>query len=296
VIISDSVDPYIAQILKGVENSLYQSSYLSILADIQNHRARFERYVEMLLERRVEGLITIANSLLLDTDLLEVLGEKKIPMVVIGRETRSNSMSAVVIDNEPGTRAGMEHLYALGNRQIAFIKGPKQVVDSNQRWQGICGFAQEVGLKLDPRLIVELEQTASSYQGGYEAMRRLLSRRRPFTALMAFDDMTAFGAIRALHKAGRKVPEDCAVIGFDDIAAAAFYNPPLTTIRQPMERLGTLAVEILTEAVEAALNNRTFTAVNRRITPELVVRESTPPLRVARPRRPPAALPAAEGQ
>jgi len=275
VILPDITDPYCAQILRGIENALYRSAYLPILTDIQNHRARFKRSVAMLLERRVEGLITLANSLLLQTDLLAAFEQRKIPTVIIGRDAEQRSMSSVVIDNEAGTYAGMEHLYALGHRKIAFIKGPRQIVDSSRRWQGICAFAGEAGLDLDRKLIVELRQPASSYEAGVEATRELLNRQYPFTALIAFDDMTAFGAIRALRQVGRNAPEDCAVVGFDDVAAAAFYNPSLTTIRQPMETLGAIGVQILVEALNASLNKQTFTPMHRKIKPELVVREST---------------------
>jgi LacI family transcriptional regulator len=285
VITSDTLDPYFSHILKGIHNALFHSSFLPVLADIQNQRARFERYLEMLLDRRVEGLITIANSLLLDMDLLGVVEEQKIPSVIIGREHTFASMSSVVIDNEAGTRTAMKFLYALGNRRIAFIKGPRQVVDSGQRWRGICEFAKEVDLKLDQEIIVELEQPASSYEEAYSMTRGMLQRRRPFTALMAFDDMTAFGVIRALHQAGKRVPEDCAVMGFDDVGAAAYYNPPLTTIRQPLEKLGEIGVEILTQAIDASVAGEPFIAVHRRIEPELVVRESTPPAEVPRTKR-----------
>jgi len=276
VITPDILDPYIAQILKGIHNALFPSSFLPVLADIQNQRARFERYLGMLLDRRVEGIITIANSFLLDVSLLGVVEEQKIPSVIIGRKPVFPRMSSVVIDNETGTRLAMKYLHALGNRHIAYIKGPRQIVDSGHRWRGICQFAEEADLKIAEDLTVELEQPASSYEGGYAATQKILQRRRPFTALMAFDDMTAFGAISALHHAGRRVPEDCAVIGFDDVAAAAYYNPPLTTIRQPLEKFGEIGVEVLTQTIEASVAGERFAPVHRLVEPELVVRESTP--------------------
>ena len=103
----------------------------------------------------------------------------------------------------------------------------------------------------------------------------LLKRKRPFTALMAFDDMTAFGAIRALAKAGLRVPEHCSVIGFDDVAASSLYTPALTTIRQPMEAMGAMAANLAIEGIKAVLEKREITAVHRRMAPELAVREST---------------------
>jgi LacI family transcriptional regulator len=278
VMVFDITDPYCTQILKGIEGALYKSAYMPILIDIQNDRERFKRYMEMLLERRVEGLITIANSLYLEADLLAAFEKRSIPTVVIGRELKQDSLSSVVVDNEAGARTAFEHIYALGHRRIAFIKGPRMLVDSNQRWKGICAAAEGVGFEIDSKLVVALKRPPS-YEGGYELTEELLKRKRSFTALVAFDDMTAFGAIRALNHAGLQVPSDCSVIGFDDVAAAAFYNPPLTTIRQPMENMGSLSVKVLVEAVTALLNNKGFTPAYHRVAPELVIRESTQALR-----------------
>jgi LacI family transcriptional regulator len=105
--------------------------------------------------------------------------------------------------------------------------------------------------------------------------QELLRRKRSFTAIMAFDDLTAFGAIRALTKTGLRVPDDCSVIGFDDVVPAALYSPPLTTVRQPMEAMGTLGVGILLEAISASHKKRPFNHICRQVAPELVVREST---------------------
>jgi LacI family transcriptional regulator len=275
VIVSDLVDPYCDQILQGIENALFKSSRLPLVTDIQNNRDRFSRCVQMLLERRVDGLILVANSLSLKTSALDVLSQKTVPGVVIGRETKQFSLSSVTINNGAGTYRGMRHLAELGHRKMAFIKGPKQIVDTGPRWEGICRFAREAGVQIDARLVRSISQPASSFQAGYELTCALLESKRDFTALMAFDDVTAFGAIRALTRVGKRVPEECSVVGFDDVAMAAFYNPPLTTIRQPMELLGTLSVEMLSQVIGAGMNNRRFTPRHVKVEPELVVREST---------------------
>jgi len=136
----------------------------------------------------------------------------------------------------------------------------------------------EVGMELDPKLIVDLPESGDPFSGfedGYKLTEELLHRKRPFTALMAFDDMTAFGAIRALTKAGIRVPDQCSVIGFDDIVPAALYTPALTTVRQPMEVMGAAAASIVVEAIGAGLEKKTIKPVHRRVAPELIVREST---------------------
>ncbi len=281
VMVFDMTDPYCTLILRGIQNALYQAGYLPILTDVQNERARFERYLAMLLDRRVEGLIIVANWLFLDIDLLADLEHSSIPAVMIGHHPEADSMSSVIVDNELGAQLALEHLYSLGHRKIAFIRGPRPLTDSIPRWHGIRSFAQSRKLDLDPRLIVDLPESRdpiSSFDAGYKLTQELLKRKRPFTALMAFDDLTAFGAIRALSQAGVRVPEQCSVIGFDDVAPAAFSSPGLTTIRQPMEAMGTSAVSILLEGVNAVQEKRDVRNVHHKVAPELVVRDSTRPV------------------
>jgi LacI family transcriptional regulator len=278
VMVFDITDPFCTPILRGIENTLYQSSFISILADAHNERTRFERYLEMLLERRVEGLVVIANWLLVDINLLADLEKRSIPTAVIGRELKTEAVSSVMVDNEAGARTAVEHLYKLGHRQIAFIRGPRLVTDSGLRWRGVRAFARSVKLDIDPKLVVEVPSVSDPNQGYDTAFRlteELLRSRRAFTAVMAYDDITALGAMRALIRSAIKVPEQCSVIGFDDVTPAALASPSLTTVRQPMENLGATAVRLVTDAIAARLEHREFTAVHRRLAPELVVREST---------------------
>jgi LacI family transcriptional regulator len=278
VMVFDLTDPYCTLILRGIENALYQTSFLPLFTDAHNQRGRFERYLEMLLARPVEGLIIIANWLFVDIELLADLEKRNIPAVMIGRELRTGSISSVMVDNEAGAHLAMEHLYSLGHRRIAFIRGPKMLGDSVPRWRGVRAFARSVGIEIDPSLVVDLPDSLdpnSGFEGGFRLTEDLLKHKKRFTALMAFDDLTAFGAIRGLARAGLKVPEDCSVIGFDDVIPAAFSAPSLTTVRQPMEALGSVAVGIAMEGINAAIEERELKAVHRKLAPELVVREST---------------------
>jgi LacI family transcriptional regulator, galactose operon repressor len=278
VMVFDMTDPYCTLILRGIENSLYQSNFLPILTDVHNERSRFERYLEMMLDRRIEGLVILANWLFLDINLIADLEKSSIPTAMIGCELRTDSVSSVMVDNELGGQLAMEHLYALGHRKIAFIRGPKSLSDSSPRWKGVRSFAQSQGLDLDSRLIADLPESRepiSSFEAGYKLTEDLIKRRCSFTAIMAFDDMTAFGAIRALSKAQIHVPERCSVIGFDDVVPASLYSPSLTTVRQPMEAMGSLAVSIVVDGINSVLEKREVAAVNRKVAPKLVVREST---------------------
>jgi len=278
VMVFDMTDPYCTLVLRGIENTLYQSSFLPILTDVHNERSRFERYLEMLLDRRIEGLIVLANWLFVDINVLADLEKSNIPTAIVGMELKNDNVNSVIVDNMLGAQAALEHLVSLGHRKIAFIRGPHQLSDTEPRWRGVRALARERGLKLDPKLIVDLPESRdpfSSFEDGYKLTEELLHRRHPFTALMAFDDMSAFGAIRALAKAGISVPGQCSVIGFDDVAPAAFYHPALTTIRQPMEVMGAAAATLVVEAINAALEKKPARAIHRKVAPELIVREST---------------------
>jgi LacI family transcriptional regulator len=278
VMVFDMTDPYCTLILRGIENSLFQAGYLPILTDVHNERSRFERYLEMMLDRRIEGLVVLANWLFLDIDLLADLEKSAIPTALIGRELRTDNVSSVIVDNEVGGHTAIQHLYSLGHRKIAFIRGPKALSDSSPRWKGVRAFAHSKELEIDPRLVMDLPESRdpiSSFEAGQKLTEELIKRRRAFTALMAFDDMTAFGAIRALANAGIAVPDQCSVIGFDDVAPAALCTPALTTVRQPMEAMGSLAVSLVADGINSVLEKREVTAVHRRLAPELVVRDST---------------------
>jgi DNA-binding LacI/PurR family transcriptional regulator len=278
VMVFDITDPYCTPFLRGIENSLYQSNFLPILTDAHNERSRFERYLEMLLDRRVEGLILLANWLFLDINLLADLEKSSVPTAIISCELKTDTISSVIVDNEIGAHLALEHLYSLGHRKIAFIRGPKGLADSAPRWKGIRNFAKESGLAIDSRLVVDLPESRdplSSFEAGYKLTEDLLKQKRPFTAILAFDDLTAFGTIRALTKAGIRVPEQCSVVGFDDVATCAIYTPPLTTVRQPMESMGATAVSIVVDGINAGLEKRESSATHRKVAPELVVREST---------------------
>jgi LacI family transcriptional regulator len=278
VMVFDITDPFCTPILRGLENALYQANYVSLLADSHNEPHRFERYLEMLLDRRVEGLIVVANWLVTDIKVLADLTEKQVPTVIAGRAFEIENVSTVSVDNESGAAMALEHLYQLGHRDIAFLRGPKALASSGQRWKGIRSFAQSAGLKLDPKRIVDLPESLdanSSFEAGARLTTELLSADKPFTALMAYDDVTALGALRALKKKGLGVPEDCSVIGFDDVAQANLSMPSLTTVRQPMEAMGAMSVGMILDAINAVNQKQDIPVMRRKIPAEIVVREST---------------------
>lgn len=274
VLVFDITDPYCGLVIRGIENSLEAAGYMSVLADLQNTPQRLHRCLQMLIGRRVEGIIAIANPVQLGNELSSALTQFKIPAVVIGGQPESKRYSSVIVNNTAGTRAAVEHLYELGHRNIAVIKGPKAMSDSAPRWNGIRVYARAKGIPIDRSLVVEIQGSNSSYEEGYELTKRLTQTGKRFSGLIAFDDLTAFAAIGALSSAGRRVPEDCSVIGFDDIPGAAFYNPPLTTICQNLEEQGLMSGEIMQKQLSLQ-TARSRNNTQKQIEPHLVIRKST---------------------
>jgi LacI family transcriptional regulator len=225
----------------------------------------------------VEGIIAVANPVYLAPDLFAEFVYREIPALVIGRDLRGDPVSSIAVDNESGARQALQHIQQLGHTRIAFIKGPKALSDSERRWRGIKSFAHEVGLRLEPDLIANLKGSNSTYSEAYRLAEELVKRDSKFTALVAFDDLTACAAIRALTRAGREVPKDCSVIGFDDIPSGAFYNPPLTTVQQQLEVQGFLGAEVIEELIKAKLESRIVQPRHHTLEPRLIVRDSTCP-------------------
>jgi LacI family transcriptional regulator len=165
----------------------------------------------------------------------------------------------------------LNHLKELNHERIAFMKGNPISSDSEDRWNAIGQVAGEIGLKIDPELTVQISTDEASPLLGYPYTKRLLASKKPFTAIFAFNDISAIGAIRALQEEGLRVPQDVSVIGFDDIPGAAFHFPSLTTVRQPLIRMGEVAAGTLLDRIEGKKDYPCEIAIE----PELVVREST---------------------
>jgi DNA-binding LacI/PurR family transcriptional regulator len=233
------------------------------LTVIHRHDAAMLRdYSQLLLERGVEGFVTV------DTSFQEA---PPLPTVCVAGHRAFKTVTNIVLDQEQGIRVGLEHLFRLGHRKIAFMKGQPFSSDSEDRWEAMCTVAQNLNLEMDPDLIVHLEIDDPSPQLGYPYAKDLLARKKPFTALFAYNDIAAIGAIRAIQEEGLRVPQDISVVGFDDIQWAAFNTPSLTTVRQPLVKMGQIAAETVIGMIE---ENREHLA-EIAIEPTLVVREST---------------------
>jgi LacI family transcriptional regulator len=204
-----------------------------------------------------------------------------VPVIAISDITEADGVSSIVIDNARAANLALKHLLSLGHERIAFLRGPRGNGDSEDRWDCLQKVARELNLHIDPKLTRELGEYPECNKTtmsdlGYHAARELLASSHEFTALVAFNDGSAIGAIRAFRDEGLKVPEDISVIGFDDVEQAAFNVPRLTTIRQPLMRMGELAASSLIKRIEEPTVHSEDVVVE----PKLVVREST-----AAPRR-----------
>lgn len=291
VLAFDLSDPFCIPVVRGIQAGLYPAHYLPLLVDAQTQRKLFDNYVQMILERRAESLIVLASWVFEETNLLSDLKKNHVPIVIIGRDLSRRGINSVLVDNEAGGALAMRHLIELGHRKIAVIRGPEELFDSEPRWAGIQQAAQAAGIKLNPRLVFQLPglvNAASGFEGGIRLAKELVQSGRPFTAVAAFDDLTALGVVRGLTSAGLRIPDDCSVVGFDGVLPAEVATPAITTIRQPLREMGMQAAAWVMQAIAA--KGRSVDEAPRlyKAQPELVVRESTstPPQAKRKDRRP----------
>ena len=280
VLAYDLSDPFCIPIVHGIQAGLQPANYMPLLVDAQTQRKLFDSYLRMILERRAEGVIVIASWIFQETNLLEDVEKNQVPIVIVGRDLTNRKVSSLLVDNEAGGALAMRHLLELGHRQIAIIRGPEELFDTELRWAGIQRVAAESGIKLDPKLVYELPNlmdSTSGFEGGLHISAEMLASGRPFTAVLAFDDLTALGVVRGLTDAGLKVPGDCSVVGFDDVLPAAVSTPGITTIHQPLKEMGVQASEWVLEAINARERQADTQVQLHNAPPELIVRMSTAP-------------------
>jgi LacI family transcriptional regulator len=195
----------------------------------------------------------------------------KLPVVAVAGHRRIKGVTNVVLDQHRAAELILRHLYDLGHRKIAFIRGGSHSADADERWQCLMAVARELKIAFPPELSVQIQLRVSTPELGYGPAQELLSRGGEFTSIVCYNDEAAIGAIRACKDHGLRVPEDVSVMGFDDIRSAAFYNPSLTTIRQPLNQMGIVAARILLQRIRG----QEAVPDTVPILPELVIREST---------------------
>jgi DNA-binding LacI/PurR family transcriptional regulator len=276
VMASEIGDPYGSTVISGIENYLRKHDYFYLTVVHRHDKKLFESHAQLLLERGVEGVITI------DTSILHSL---PLPAVAVAGHRSVEGVTNIVIDHREAALLVLQHLVELGHRDIALMQGPSTSSDSGARWQSIADVAKQLGIRVDPERTIQLDDVtglaARAPEYGYAFVKKFLERRPSFTALFAYNDNSAIAAMRVIQDAGLRIPEDVSLVGFDDIQAAAYTNPALTTVRQPLAKMGEIAARTLLDRIE----RRGEYVPEIAIEPELIVRESTgPAVAQARPR------------
>lgn len=266
VLVPEVSEGYATAVLAGIEQGLLQAEYFYFLISHHHREELIGRSQTMLVDRAVDGLIAV------DTRLRQ---HASLPTVTVSCPDEHEGLTNIVLNHRRAAELAIDHLAGLGHRNVAVIKGQAFSSDTEPRWQAIRHAAQRAHLTLDSNLIAQLEGDAPGHESGYFATQRLLASNARFTAIFAFNDVSAIGAVRALREAGLRVPQDVSVVGFDDVQSAAFQNPGLTTVRQPLRTMGILAAEAVVRQIGTPAEHPPAKQIV--VDPELVVRDSTCP-------------------
>jgi DNA-binding LacI/PurR family transcriptional regulator len=263
VMVPEISEGYAATVLAGIGDSLLQEKFFYFVVSHRHRAELLQSYPRLLLSRGVEGIIAV------DTPIQHDL---PVPIVAVSGNSRTNGIITIELDHQTAARLALTHLLDLGHKRIAFIKGQTFSADTYARWEGIRKVCSELGIRVHPELVVQLEGIEGS-EPGYAATKRLLQQGGQFSAIFAFNDISAIGAITALHEAGISVPTKVSVIGFDDISSAATNNPALTTVRQPLYEMGrTAATTLLRQICEGSTDAPPESIL---VSPCLIKRRST---------------------
>lgn len=264
VLVPEVSEGYASLVLSGIEGHLLREGYFYFVASHRHLPDLIDEYPRLLIARSVDGIIAVDTPCPCDLP---------VPIVKISGEVRGDGITSIVLDHHRAADLALSHLVKLGHRRIAFIKGQEFSSDTAARWESIRKAAARLGLDVSPRLTVQLEGDSASPELGYRVTKRLLEKKVRFSALFSFNDVSAIGAIEALRHHGLDVPREVSVVGFDDIQNAAYHRPQLTTVRQPLKKMGMIAAEALLRRVARPDDD----SYPRQIVlePELVVRKST---------------------
>jgi DNA-binding LacI/PurR family transcriptional regulator len=263
VLLPELGEGYHSQVLSGVGDLLMREGFFYFTVHHRHKKELVSAYPELLRSRGVDGILAIDTHLPEDAQL-------PLPTVLVAGHTELSGVTNVILNHERAAELALQHLYQLGHRKIAFMQGQPFSSDSDTRWSATLHVARELGLPVSDELTIHLEKDSHSPEISYPGIRQLIQSRRPFTAVLCFNDVSAMGTIRALHEAGIRVPNDVSVLGFDDIQSSQFQVPSLTTIRQPLQKMGSTAARML---LKKLADETTPDLIQ--VDPELIVREST---------------------
>lgn len=278
LVVSDITNPFFPELVKGFEDIAIERGYEIMVGSTGYRSERMAVCVRRLVERKVEGVAIMTSEM--DQHLIDLMVTRKIPTVFLDVGSVHQFINNIQVDYATGINQAVEHLLNLGHTRIGFISGPLVLKSANIRRAAFLECLTRTGILEDEELVAEGDHTID---GGLEAMTRLLESKNPPTAVMASNDLTAIGAMRAVRRKGWIVPRDVSVIGFDDIHFAEFVEPPLTTIALSRRELAEKAIHALLQHVDPLRRKKAAHGAEYSITPALVVRQSTA---VPRKRRP----------
>ncbi|MFA9444273.1 LacI family DNA-binding transcriptional regulator [Egicoccus sp. AB-alg6-2] len=267
MLLPDLTNPFFPPIVRGLEDALDAGGYTLIVTNTDNDARREARSLQSLVGRQVDGLVVATSHLDSDEGTAAV---GNLPVVLVNRRGTDPSVPAVVPDDAAGVTLAVRHLLDLGHRRIAHVAGPTDTSTGRSRAEAFETFATDAGV-YDPALV---EHAAIFAVGdGMEACQRLLEQHPDVTAICAANDLLAIGCLRALRAAGRRVPQEVSLVGFNDMPLVDLIDPPLTTVRIPQYEMGRRAGELLLGLLDDPPARRARKAVE--LAPELVVRQST---------------------
>jgi LacI family transcriptional regulator len=263
LIISDITNPFFPELVKSFEDIAVQNGQEVLVANTNYDPARMEMCVRRMLQRKVDGVAIMTSEM--DARLITEFQTRDIPLVFLDTGKAEKLTSNLVVDYTAGVDAAVEHIVELGHTQIAFISGPMMLRSARVRREAFVGCLKRRGIGAD-----WIEEGNHQVDGGHDAMARLLRRKKRPTAVLASNDMTAIGALGAIHEQGLLVPEDISIVGFDDIQISAFTQPALTTVRLSREEIARVAFRAL-----YSIRKEGGKGAEYGVQPTLVVRRST---------------------
>ncbi len=266
LILSDVVNPFFPELVKSFEFAAIHRGYEVIVANTDYSSERMRVCVRRMIERKVDGVAVMTSEI--DRPLLDELSHRRVAIVFLDVGKVSALTSNIRVDYSKGIAEAVQHIVSLGHRRIGFIGGPLAFKSARTRRSAFLKCIEVHGIRDRQRIIVEGNHRVD---GGEAAMAKLLGLPAPPTAVLASNDLTAIGALRAISRAGLRVPDDISVVGFDDIELSQYTQPPLTTIRLSRDELGRKACDALYESVEG----RRDTGQEIKVSTNLVLREST---------------------
>jgi DNA-binding LacI/PurR family transcriptional regulator len=270
LVVTTVTDPFASEVTCGIEQTANDYGYAVFLANSNADPERERKVVQALAERRVDGIIVTSSRV--GAEYLPLLAELNVPMVLVNDQYPGKFVHSVMIANQEGSRAAAEHLIGLGHRRIAYVGDRRGYQSDAERLAGYKQALTHAGIEFAAQLAVEGDGRP---EAAMEAMDTLLALTHSPTAVCCYNDMTALGAIRAIRAHGLRVPEDISVTGFDDLFFAAYLEPPLTTVRQPMWRMGQMAMENLLKLMSGEES-----VAQVKVEAELIVRGSTAKVKV----------------